>query len=304
MQQLSWDDLRFFIALARTGSPSAASRSLAVDHTTVRRRVTLLEVALRARLFEPRDRGFILTDEGEKLLVIAKNVESLMLEAQESIAGNDTAMEGLVRIGSPDGFGTFFLTPHLARFQREHPGLTIELTAISREYDLSKREADIAVTMELPPDGRQSARRLTDLFAYLYATQEYLDSHDPIEKIEDLATHMFIGYPNGMTFAENLNYLAPEQDERSYCFLSPNLVVQHQATLAGLGICKLPEYMVQGDRRLKPVLPDQVKIKREFWLVIHSDLRNVARFRAVADFIVAIVKEHRPLFVQDTVPER
>lgn len=299
MQPVDWDDLRFFIALARTGSPSAAARSLAVDHTTVRRRVTILEMALRARLFEPRDRGFVLTAEGENLLGIARQMESLMLEAQERIAGNDTAMEGLVRIGSPDGFGSFFLTPHLARFQQEHPLLSIEMTAISRDYDLSKREADIAIRMELPPDGRQAARRLTDCYAYLYASRDYLDSHPPITALEDLKDHKFIGYPNGMTFADNLNYFGPGQTEDSFCFVSPNLVVQHQAALSGLGICKLPEYMVQGDPRLSRVLPDILKIKREFWLVIHSDLRDVKRFRTVADFIVNVVKENRVLFLQD-----
>lgn len=298
MPPFNWNDLRYFLAVARTGNPTRAAKQLTVDHTTVRRRILALEESLHARLFEPRDRGFVLTPAGERLVRLAESVESLAMNAEEDISGQDKELSGSVRIGAPDGLGSLFLAPHLADFATKHPELEIELVAMSRLFNLSKREADIAITMLPPTQGRQVIRKLTDCRLYLYASEEYLARSPEIRSVDDLQDHRFIGYFEDMLFAQNLNYVLPNTTSNPYRFLSTNLVAQYQATLAGGGICLLPRYMTEGVPTIRRVLPDEVKVDREIWITIHSDLKDLARYRTVADFIYRLVAHYRHLFTE------
>lgn len=296
MSPFNWNDLRFFLAMARTGSPTAVAMQLKVDHTTVRRRIAALEEALNCRLFEPRDRGFFLTPSGEKLLPIAESMEAVARSGEASIAGSDKALSGAVRVGAPDGLGSMFLTPHLAHFATLHPELQIEIDASARSFNLAKREADIAISITPPVRGRQVVRKLTSCRMYLYAAQEYLDRSGRIEAIEDLKNHRLLGYIDDMQFAQDFNAPA-ELTFSPHRFLSTNLVALYQATLAGAGICLLPAYMMTGPVKLQRILPDQLRVDREIWMTIHADLKDIARYRAVANFIYETVAKHRESFM-------
>lgn len=298
MPPFNWNDLRYFLALARIGNPAQAAKRLNVDHTTVRRRITALEESLRARLFEPRDRGFVLTMAGEKLMKIAESMESFATMAVEGIVGQDMDLSGSVRIGAPDGIGSLFLAPHLAAFAKSHPELEIELVAMSRVFNLSKREADIAILMIPPNQGRQVIRKLTDCRLHLYASERYLAETTPILGLADLRKHRFIGYFEDMLFGHDLNYTPPDATGNVHKFLSTNMVAQLKATVAGGGICLLPRYMTEGEADLRRVLPNEVAVDREVWITIHSDLKDLARYRAVADFIYDLVARHRHLFTE------
>ena len=149
MERFDWDDLRFFLAVARSGRLTAAARRLGADHATVSRRITSLEESLKAKLFERRPQGYTLTAHGERLLAKAESMETEALAIQSDIGGADMALSGTVRIGAPDGFGTYFLAPRLASLSKAYPGLELQLIAMPRLLSLSKREADVAITLEL-----------------------------------------------------------------------------------------------------------------------------------------------------------
>ena len=163
MERFDWDDLRFFLAVARSGRLTAAARRLGADHATVSRRITSLEESLKAKLFERRPQGYTLTAHGERLLVRAENMETDALAIQSDIGGADMALAGTVRIGAPDGFGTVFLAPRLAKLAGVYPGLELQLIAMPRLLSLSKREADVAITLAPPKEGKVVARKLSDL---------------------------------------------------------------------------------------------------------------------------------------------
>ena len=296
MSRFDWDDLRFFLAVARAGRLTVAARRLGADHATVSRRITALETALKAKLFERRPQGYALTQQGERLLAKAEAMETEALAASSEIGGADLALSGAVRIGAPDGFGTSFLAPRLSKFASLYPELEVQLVAMPRLLSLSKREADIAISLAPPKEGKIVARKLTDYQLGLYAADNYLARVTAPATREDLFDHPIIGYIDDLIFTPELDYLDEVAKGLRAQIQSSNLVAQLNSTLAGAGICVLPNFMVQNYPTLRPVLADEVKIQRSFWLIVHADLKDVARVRATVDFLVKEAKGSRTLF--------
>jgi DNA-binding transcriptional LysR family regulator len=297
MERFDWDDLRFFLAVARSGRLTTAARRLAADHATVSRRISSLEVSLKAKLFERRPQGYALTPHGEVLLRKAEAMETEALGIQSEIGGADMALSGVVRIGAPDGFGVCFLAPRLAQLTRAHSGLEIQLVAMPRLLSLSKREADIAVTLAPPKEGKIVARKLAEYKLNLYAAPSYLAAHPQIASVEELGGHSIVGYIDDLIFTPELDYLDEVLRGMRATLQSSNLVAQMQATIAGAGLCILPAFMASTQPGLVQVLPDTVSLTRHFWLVVHADLKDVARVRTTADFIVREVKAARALLL-------
>lgn len=293
---LDWNDLRHFLAVARSGRLTLAAKRLGVDHATVSRRVGALEAALEARLFERSPRGYALTDAGERLLARAEEMESAAAKLQNEIGGENLTLGGAVRIGAPDGFGTVFLAPRLPSLGQRHPDLELQLLAVPRIFSLSKREADLAVSLARPTEGRLAARKLTDYRLRLYGSETYLAGNEPIETLEDLARHRVIGYIPDLIYSEELDYLPKLGADLRLGFSSSNLVAQFRAVQAGAGLCILPDFMAREDPGLVPVLPDEIALTRTFWLIVHADLRDVLRIRTVADFIAEAVEKERGIF--------
>ena len=297
METPDWDHLRDFLAVARTGRLTAGAQRLGLDHTTVARRLAALETALKARLFDRSPQGYALTAHGERLLAKAEAMESLMLAAQAEVGEADLSVSGVVRIGAPEGFGSYFLAPRLPQLAERHPDLEIQLVAIPGVLSLSKREADVAVTLSPPREGRLVSRKLTDYRLSLYGAPAYLDARPPLESRADMGDHRFIGYIEDLLYAPELDYMqAPDVDIR-VAFKSSNLIAQLQACVAGAGLAVIPDFVAHGRPYLRRVLPGQVGLTRAFHLVVHADLKDLARVRAVTGFIVVAVRAERGLFV-------
>ncbi len=149
---MDWDDLRYFLELARTRRLARAGRKLGVDHTTVGRRIELLERSLGCRLFEAGSEGYALTDAGRRLLEHAESIENSVDLMQTEARGEGVRVGGTVRIGAPEGFAAVFLVPRLTRLFEAHPELHVELLTLPRFPSLAAREADILVTLDPPAD--------------------------------------------------------------------------------------------------------------------------------------------------------
>jgi DNA-binding transcriptional LysR family regulator len=293
---VDWDDLRFFLAVVRTGTLSAAAQQLAVDDTTVGRRVEGLERSLNTKLFERHKVGYHPTLAGERLLQTAESVESAILASEAELADRNLSLTGVVRVGAPDGFGTYFLAPRLAEFCSIHPRIEVHLIATARLFSLSKREADIAIALAIPTQGRVVARKLVDYRLGLYASRQYLDGHSPIHSVADLREHLIVGYIDELLFTPLLDYLRVISSDISPRFRSGNLVAQLHASREGGGIAVLPAFMADRTEGLVPVLASEVRIRRTFYLLVHEDNRSLARIRVTADYIQAQVEKHRRLF--------
>ena len=195
------------------------------------------------------------------------------------------ASGGSVRIGTPEGFGTYFLAPQLSLLGAQHPHLNIELVANPRSFSLSKREADIAISMARPSQGRVYARKLLDFGLGIYASRNYLDSHSPITTRQDLLAHGWIGYVEDLMWTSELDYL-PMVDRNIQPRLHiSNVISQLTAIEGGAGLGVLPHFMARQSPVLKRVLPTEIHLTRAYWLITHPDTHNLARIRACCDFL-------------------
>lgn len=291
----SWDGFRYFLAVARTGTLSSAAANLGTEHTTVSRHIRILEEELRAQLFHRSNQGYDLTDAGQRFLQHAEAVESA-IESARATAGDDAHIAGTVRIGAPDGFGTIFLAPALGDLTRKHPNLSVEIFATPRQFSLSKREADIAVTLSVPQQVRVVSRRLTDYHLYVYASRGYLETAAPIKCKEDMQLHPFIGYSEEQVFSPEVDYLNVIGPNVAASIRSMSLVAQAHAATGGAGLCILPSFAERTFPDLVSVLPDEVSLTRSFHMHIHEDHKKAPHIRAVADFIAGIVATNAHLF--------
>lgn len=291
-----WDDYRFALAVFRAGTVSAAARRLGVDHATVIRRIDRLERHLGERLFHRRASGYVATEAGQAIAATADAVESAIINGQSVVGRSAARLTGTVRIGAPDGFGSAFLAPRLTGLVERHPELDIQLVATARLFSLSKREADIAIGLSLPQEGRIVGRKLTDYDLKLYASPLYLRRFPAIASRRDLEGHRFIGYIEELLYTPELDYLHHVSPAISARLRSANLNAQLHATVAGVGLAVLPCFMAAERRDLVCVLPDEVTLTRSFWLMMHADSRDLARIRAVAEHIYAVVERDREVF--------
>lgn len=293
---MNWDDARLFLAVARTGQILAASRRLGVNHATLSRRVSALEEALKTRLLIRRTNGCDLTAEGEAFLRAAERMETEMLAMQASIGRIDTAVAGTVRVGAPDGFGVSFLAPRLGRLTARHPELKIQLVPVPRSFSLSQREADIAITLERPEQGRLVSSKLTDYTLGLYASRDYLAENGTPETVEDLKTHRRVGYVEDLIFTASLNFTGEIMRSWDASFEISSATGQTEAVRSGAGVGILHDYIARQYPELVRVLPDNT-IRRAYWTTWHESARDLTRVRTVAEFVQELVRQEHAIFL-------
>jgi DNA-binding transcriptional LysR family regulator len=295
--KLNWDDARLFLAVARSGQLLAAARMLGLNQATLSRRMTGLESDLGAQLLIRRTTGCDLTDAGRELLASLGRIESEFIASEAQLAGRDATLSGTIRIGAPDGFGVSFLAPRIGALAAKHPDLNIQLVPVPRAFSLSQREADIAVMVGRPDQGRLVARKLTDYSLSLFASTEYLSEHRTPKTATDLADHRLIGYVEDLLYAPGLSYSQEFwRGWKSQIEIS-SATGQLQAVLAGAGIGILHDYLAAGQPSLKLLLPS-LRVERTYWTVMHESMRDNARVRAVADFLAGAVLVSGTSFVR------
>ena len=292
----NWDDYRYFLAVARGGTLSAAAARLGTEHTTVARHVQALERVLNTRLFHKSHVGYALTAAGERLLATAEAIESALLASKAAAAGEQD-IAGIVRVGAPDGFGSMFLAPRIHTLLARHPRLEVEIFAAARLFSLTRREADIAIGLSGADHLRVASRRLTDYTMYVYGAKSYLKRAAKIHTKQDLLAHPFIGYVEEHLFSPELSFAGATGVDYHARVRSTNLLTQVHATLAGQCLCIIPAYVAAAFPQLAPVLPDQVEVTRTFHMHVHEDHWKAAHVRAVANFIAEQVDESVSLFM-------
>lgn len=272
--------------MARSGSLSGAGTALGLDPATVGRRVARLERALGAPLFLRSPQGYALTEAGERLLPHAQEAEQAMALAQDSVRGQGDRLAGTVRIGAPDGCANFLLPAVLAEIVEAHPALEVQLVALPRVFNLTRREADMAIAVSSPPGGRLSVQKIVDYTLCLAAAPSYLAKAPPIRTLSDLGAHRLIGYIPEMIFDKELDYLGQLGVERP-ALASNSVAVQHHMARQGAGVAVTHDFALHGDPALVPVLPEAFALARSFYLIRHADDARVRRLSRFAELLVA-----------------
>jgi DNA-binding transcriptional LysR family regulator len=287
MRPPDWNELHYLLEATRQGSMSAAARSLGVDHATVSRRIRRLEQRLRQPLLDRQRPGLALTPFGETVLAEAER----MRDAAATIARLADAkprLAGLVRLTSTGMFATTYLTPALAGLRKAQPLIDIELIVDERSLSLARREADIALRLARPKSSELIARRVATLGYGVYAAPGYL------RRLKGAPT--FIGFEESQPDLPEVEWLRQIAGAHPIVFRSNYRMAQIEAVRSGLGIGVLPHYAAKG---LVPV-PSRLieapsKMTRELWLLVHRDLKDAPRFRAVIDFLVDRLVRDRDL---------
>ncbi len=275
-QATNWNDLRYVLAIAQGGTLAAAARRLRVDETTVARRLAAAEGTLDARLFERVDGAMRPTPAGETAIAHAERIEREMRALHGRVAGTDAALAGTVRLTAVPIVINRLLVPALPALMAAHPLLRLELIAEPRNLSLTKREADIALRLARPRGGGTAvARRIGRLDYAVYGARD-----------RDAEALPWITYEQDMDELPQAQWIAAATRGAP----PPTLMAADAETIlaavrAGLGKSLLPCAVAErepGLRRLGDAAP---VLSRELWLLVHADLRRLARVGAVIDWI-------------------
>jgi DNA-binding transcriptional LysR family regulator len=295
---LSADDLRFLLAVARSGRLMAAANTLGVEHTTVRRRLDRLEAALGARVLERSAEGWELTALGRGVVERALQVEELIGEVGRLASGREEGVHGTVRLVAPEGFALCFGVPAIERVRRQHPLVQVELVTSTRALSVRGAGFDVAVTVG--PHGGSGVRSesLAPYALRLYAARDYLGRHAAVEQPADLRAHRLVYYVDALITVPELD-LAPQLGSMASGFSSTSVAAQLEATRRGAGIGLLHAFMADKDPDLVPVLADFFDFRLQFALATRRDSSLGAAVSAMRTALFQEVSERASELVPD-----
>jgi len=280
---LNWDDLRYFVVLAREGTLSAAARALKVDHVTVARRVSALEAQSGLKLVDRRARLYRLTEDGRRIAALAAPMEEAAFAVERAAQAAGPGLSGEVAISAPPSLANALIAPRLIELRRAHPGIHIKLIGEKRSASLSRREADLALRLSRPSEPGLVARKIGQFGFSLYGAATYLKETPP----HALA---FIAYDASMDDAPQQVWLKRVAGKREVVLRTSDLENQAAAARAGVGLAALPHFLGDGDPLLARYETETGEVRRDVWLVVHRDLRKAPAIRAVMEFLARCLK--------------
>ncbi|UWQ93085.1 LysR family transcriptional regulator [Aliisedimentitalea scapharcae] len=285
-----WDDMKVFLAVARESSLSGAGRILKMDPATVGRRIARFEGAMETSLFLKSPQGYALSAAGERLLVHAEQAEQAMRAASEEMTGPNETLAGQIRIGAPDGSANYILPQVCAKIGEANPDLDIQIVALPRVINLSRREADMAVTVSAPTAGQLLVKKICDYKLHMVASRHYLRAHQGINTVDDLKDHPMIGYIPDMIFDKELDYLSDLGIDR-VALASNSVSVQIRMLAQGTGIGVAHDFTLPSHRPLRKILVDDISLTRSFYLVRHQGDQRSDRLNRFADAFSAGIRD-------------
>lgn len=288
---MDWRALQDVVAVAETGSLSAAARRLNVSQPTVGRRIEQLEYRLGAVLFNRTAQGLLLTKLGESILNHAKTMEEEALAIERAATGANQQLQGNVRISLVEDLGIYWLPKKLGEFHEQFSKLVIEINIDNQNVNLLRREADIAVRLARPDQADLICRKVGTLSFGLYASQSYLDKHGVPLKPQDLKKHYHVGFEMESGPVSEIKKLESLFHEDHIRHRSNSHMEIVEATNAGLGCGALCCFIADEHPNLRRVLNTKLDHAREIWLVTHAEINNSARIRTVFDFLAMAFEE-------------
>lgn len=284
---LDWDDLKHFLAVARSGSTLRAGKTLKVSQTTVARRLTALEERLGLVLFERRQAGYTLTPAGEALVARAEAVEAAAADFTEAAGAQSREASGTVCLTMQELYAVTIMPAILKDLHAAHPGLRVQLDTADLPRDLDAGEADVALrgAYGAPEDDRLVGRRIAPDPWTLYCSRDYAAGHARPRSAADLRTHPIIGGGGEKVWPMYRKWLQRHRLEEAVTMQHSSGTGLLAAVRAGAGLAVLPSFIADRDpglvRCLDPVPGDTA----ELWLLTTARLRHSPRVRAVMDFL-------------------
>lgn len=291
---MDWDDLKILIALERGGSIVAAAREMKVDASTVSRRLAAIENALGAMLVRRGGKNFGFTAEGGSALQYAKQIEQLVIEAQRTVQSAKQSVAGRVRISAPAGI-VLTLSKTLPDMHKQHPLLTIELSAQNYTVDLSKGEADIALRMFKPTEANLVCRQVAEVGWGVFASKVYAARHGLPASVDVLSNHSLVCYVEKLHGVTGLRWMEGYLGSASKVTRVDDAELAANMIASGAGIGVTTFFLAARYPELVRVFAEPTALTTG-WIVYHESLRNTARVRVVVDFMVKHFQANQALY--------
>lgn len=285
MSGFDWNLVHAFLAVAETGSLSAAARLLRSSQPTVGRQIAELERDLQVVLFRRGQSGYELTENGSLLVAQAEAAREAMDRFALHASGKENRVSGTVRITASEVMATLVLPSYLARFMEEEPGMEIELIGSNKLDNLLRRDADIAIRMVTPSQEELIARKVADIPMRMCAHQDYLAKHGVPQTPWDLLNHTLIGQDRADDIIRGFRKFGAQIDRHAFRFRSDDQVILWNAMFSGVGICIAQEPLIRRYKELVTFLPELPIPELPVWITMHKDVRTSPRIRRVADFL-------------------
>ncbi|HEU4382108.1 MAG TPA: LysR family transcriptional regulator [Anaeromyxobacteraceae bacterium] len=282
--------MRFFLELSRTGSHARAAARLGVDRNTVARRVAALEVELGVTLFERGPQGWCRTTAGEELAGLASRIEEDVLALARHADASDRSASGSVRLTTIPYLSVSLLAPALPLLRARHPALLLEVSAEARNFNLTRREADLALRMGRPRAAGLVMRKMSDVAHALYASRGLTGGKPRAVRLD---ADPFMGFEDSLASTPQERWMEHFAPGRRLVFRSNSTASLLAAARAGVGVALLPCFLADPE-------PDLVRldgaepVNHEMWLLVHGDLRRTPRVRAVIEWLDEVVERARP----------
>ena len=283
---MNWDDIRYFLTVAREGSVPRAAKRLGVNYTTVVRRIDAFEDRLSTRLFDRLPGGYVPTAAAEVVFEEALAMEERAVAFDRRLFGQDQRLSGRLRVATSDAVASRLLIPRLHRFQQAHPNIQLEIASSDNVVNLDLREADVAVRMTGAPPEHLIGKEIVHAAYGVFASKRYR------------AAHKRLNHPNVRALTWIANKESPPWRQREFHKTTQGLrfdspIALLAALQAGLGIGSLPEFLVARERSIVRVNRRPVESGWGVWILSHPDTRTTARLRAFRAFLAEILNEQR-----------
>lgn len=281
---MNWDDLRFFLAVVRAGSVTGAAEVLGVNHSTVSRRIQAFEKQNNFRLFERLPGGYALTQAGENIYPKALQMEQYAHSVEREMFGQDTRLQGCLRLTTSNFLAHEIILPHLSEFHAQYPDIELELLVSKSLQNMAARDADIAVRLTPSPPDNLIGRQVGSLYQGIYTSQAYLEQRGPGDEV---IVWLDQQKPDWQTRYFPDSHIALKTD---------NVNTVYHAVRSGLGIAQLPCCIGDKDASLFRFNVELPPPSWGIWVLTHVDLRATARVRVCRDFLIKLLEQYRYLF--------
>jgi DNA-binding transcriptional LysR family regulator len=298
LEQLDWDNLRVFLAVARTGNLQQAARRLRLDQSTVSRRIVQFESTLNAKVLARQAHGVDLNDLGHKILRYAEAMDATVVALRDGLHVEGAAPGGSVRLATMEGIASMHLARFIPAFIATHPDIHLELVVTPQHVDLNRRDADVLLSFVEPRGSSLQIERLGEFYVDLYGSAEYLARAGTPATKADLAQHKFVTYIEDLIQFDAVRWLDDLMRQRDAVFTSSSLVAQTTAAANGAGLVLLPRFAASRVPALVRVNVADVHLTRSLWMSVHDDLHALARVQAVTRFVRSLIASDGEHFVR------
>jgi len=295
-----WNDLRYFLAVAREGSTIGAASALKVNQSTVQRRLAALEEAIGCQLIERTPTGYQVTEKGLALRPHAEAVETAVEAFRRQLASVDDVVTGTIRVTAPEGIAYLILTPLLGKFHTLHPGLKVDVILTDRILDLSKGDADIALRAAPLEDSALIGRKIAELAWGFYASRSYAERQGTMSCPEDINRHAVIQFDRELADIQISKWLRAIVTDATIAARCSSVSGALLTVKSGVGVALLPSHIGDTEKDLVRLFGPLRDIVSGCYLIAHPDLHRTPRVRAFFDFMIEEIEQFRPMLMGRT----